>query len=213
MTYSKILLSALVLAAASSSIAQTESAPVTTTSSAGLLGQRYVAISGLTEDFRNAGGLDNAFGGSIGANLPLTANLDLGFGYGYERLSDSGLKYREHAISASLTPFVTVAENVKLFADATVGYAWAKARGFGGNASDDDGIWSLGAGAELGLGARTALTGRVSYNDAFDGNSDGSWAFTVGVNHWFTEKVAGLAGVTFVEDDSIVYQVGVAFRF
>ncbi len=213
MTYSKILLSALALAAASSSFAQTESAPVTTTSSAGLLGQRYVAITGLTEDFRDAGGLDNAFGGNIGANLPLSANLDLGFGYGYERLSDGGLKYREHAISASLTPFVTVAENVKVFADATVGHAWAKARNFGTSASDDDSFWSLGVGAELGLGARTALTGRVSYNDAFDGNSEGSWAFTAGVNHWFTEKVAGIAGVTFVESDSIVYQVGVAFRF
>ncbi len=213
MTYSKILLSALALAAASSSFAQTESAPVTTSSSAGLLGQRYVAITGLTEDFRNAGGLDNAFGANIGANLPLSANLDLGFGYGYERLSDGGLKYREHAISASLTPFVNVAENVKVFADATVGHAWAKARNFGTSASNDDSFWSLGVGAELGLGARTALTGRVSYNDAFDGNSQGSWAFTVGANHWFTEKVAGVASVTFVESDSIVYQVGVAFRF
>ncbi len=211
MTHTKILLSALALAAASSTFAQTDSAPVAT--SAGLLGQRYAAASFIVEDFRNAGGLDNAFGGSIGANLPLSANLDLGFGYGYERLSDGGVKYREHAISASLTPFVNVAENVKVFADATVGYAWAKARGFGGSASDDDGLWSLGVGAELALGARTALTGRVAYNDAFDSGSDGSWAFTAGVNHWFTEKVAGIAGVTFVESDAIIYQVGVAFRF
>ena len=211
MTYSKILLSALALAAASSSIAQTESAPVAT--SAGLLGQRYVAAHGLTEEFRDAGGLDNAFGGGLSANVPLSANLDLGFGYGYERLSDAGIKYREHVISASLTPYVTVAENLKLFADATVGFGWAKTRVGTFSDSDNDGIWALGAGAELALGARTALTGRVAYNDVFDNTTDSSWSFTVGVNHWFTEKVAGVAGITFVESDSIVYQVGVAFRF
>jgi len=211
MTNSKILLSALALAAASSTFAQTESAPVA--SSAGLLGERYAAASFIVEDFRNAGGLDNAFGGGASTNLPLSANLDLGFGYAYERLSDGPIKFREHALSASLTPFVNVADNVKVFADATLGYAWAKFRGAGVNGSDNDGFWSLGAGAELALGARTALTGRVAYNDAFDNGSEGSWAFTAGVNHWFTEQVAGIASVTFVESDSIVYQIGVAFRF
>ena len=212
MTYNKIILSALAIAAvASSSFAQTESAPAAT--SAGLLGQRYVAVSGLTEDFRDAGGLDNAFGGTIGANVPVTANLDLGFGYGYERLSDSSLKYREHVLSASLTPYLKVAENLKLFADAVVGHAWAKADTFGVTDSDNDGIWAAGVGAEFAVASRTALTGRVAYNDTFDSNSDGSWSFTGGVNHWFTEKVAGVASVTFVEDDSIIYQIGVAFRF
>jgi hypothetical protein len=211
MTNSKILLSALALAIASSSFAQTESAPVAT--SAGLLGQRYVAVSGLTEDFRNAGGLDNAFGGAIGVNLPLTANLDLGFGYGYERLSDGGIKFREQLISASVTPYVNVAQNLKLFANAAVSYAWAKETVLGVTDKDNEGFWLLGVGAELSLGARTALMGQVAYDDTFDGHGEGAWAFSVGVNHWFTQKVGATAGVTFVEDDAIVYQLGVAFRF
>ena len=179
--------------------------------STGLLGQRYAAFTGFVEDFRDVP-IDSALGVTLGVNLPVAQGLDAVFAYGYENVDD-GFDLSEHSLSAGLRAF-TEYSGVRPFADATLGYAWTDLDNAGPlSGSDDDGFWSLGVGVEVPVAAATALYGRIGYNDGFDGDVDGSWSFSGGVSHWFTPKLAGLAEVTFNEDDSIVYQLGVALRF
>lgn len=207
MNYTKIILAALAIAAGSNAFAQTESS-----ASAGLLGQRFISGSFLTEDFRKSGSLDNAFGGSVDANIPLTANLDFGLGYSYERLSDV-FTAREQLISASLRPHFDVAQNTKLFADVVLGHAWYKETGTGYTDTDNVGFLAIGVGAQIAVGPKTALLARVAYNTLLEGGDEENMTYTVGANHWFTQKVGGLLSVTFDEDFSVIYQAGVTVRF
>ena len=217
MNYTKSLVGTLAaLAVGSSLFAQTAE----TSASAGLLGQRYVGASLSIEDFRTFDDLvgfevDSAIGGSLSVNVPVRANLDAGFGYSYDKIDDSVFEATQHAIGAGATVYGSWS-GVKPFATATIGYSWTdiEVPSTGASANEDDAFWAAGVGVEVPVGPATALRGRVSYNDSFDSDDgDGSWAFSAGVNHWFTRKVAGVASVTFVEDDSVVYVVGARLRF
>lgn len=182
-------------------------------SSAGLLGFRYVGAGVSVEDFRgDLSPLANGVGPDLVVNLPVKSNLDVAFSYGYEHSSRSSLKLREHSVGATVRAYNPY-EGVKLFSDATLGYAWTRLRAPAANLSENDAFWSLGVGVEAPVAAATSLIGRVAYVDGFSGDTDGSWTFTGGVNHWFTSKVFGLASVTFVENDSVVYSLGGGLRF
>ncbi len=210
MNYSKSLVGALAAIAAGACLfGQTASV---NNDSAGLLGQRYVGVGFFVDDLREVP-VDSGLGGSVGVNLPITSNLDLAFQYAYERISDSLLKARNHTVGATLRAYNPY-EGVKLFSDATLSHSWSRVRAPGvGRVTENDPYWELGVGVEAPLTSSTALLGRVSYSDAFDGDVDGTWNFTAGVSHRFTAKVDGLASVTFHEDDAVVYAIGVAYRF
>jgi hypothetical protein len=210
MNYTKSLVGALTALAAGACMFGQSSVSEPTT--AGLLGYRYVGAGLFVEDIRDLP-VDNGFGGVFGVNLPLNGSLDLGLEYGFERIDDSLFDAREHSIGATLRAYNPY-EGVKLFTDATLGYAWTSVRARqAGRFSDHDGFWALGVGVEAPVSTHTALVGRVSYNDSFESGIDGIWSFTGAVNHRFTRTVYGIASLTFNEDDSIVYGVGVAIRY
>jgi hypothetical protein len=212
MNYIKTLMGALAALAASASLfAQTRAED---TSAAGLLGYRYAGAGFSVVDFRrDLSALSNGTGPTAFVNLPVAANIDLGLAYDYMRSSNANYKLREHSVGATVRAYNRY-EGVKLFSDATLGYAWSRARVPAANfrLSDDDAFWSLGVGVEAPVANATALVGRVGYNDDFNRGS-GSWTFTGGANHWFTSNVFGQATVTFVERDAIIYGISAGVRF
>lgn len=194
--------------------------------SSGVLGQRYAEISGSASDPH--GSSDFGFGGTLAANVPLGAGLDLGFGYGYSRTRTeffSGLleqRGREHVLGTSVTAYTTY-QGVKPFAEAALGYSWAKDKlSFAGTTvlddRDDAGLWGLAVGVEIPFGAVT-FTPRISYQDDFKsgsaritsptgpgtgsglivsgGGRGGAFDYGTEAHVWFTRAVGGFAEISY----------------
>jgi hypothetical protein len=210
MNYTKSLVGALAALAAGAFLHGQSTAASSTT--AGVLGQRYVGAGVFVDDFRDTS-IDSGIGGGLLVNLPVASALDVAFEYSYERVDDSLLDGREHAIAATLRAY-NAYEGVKLFSDVTLGYAWDKIKAPSvGRITDNDGFWAVGVGVEAPIASSTALVGRVAYGDRFDGDDSDAWTFTVGANHWFTPKLVGAASVSFQEDDAVLYTIGLGLRF
>jgi len=176
---------------------------------AGLLGKRTVGLSGFTEDIRTAG-IGSGNGALLGANLPLGANFDFGFSGTYESIPTNS--FREKQLFASLTAYQEL-DSFKPFVDASLGNVWQSSTVGGFQYSDNKSIYAIGAGVEAPISDATAIVGRISYNKYFDSKLGHHWTYSFGINHWLTERVAGVASVAFRGNDSIIYSVGLAVCF
>ena len=176
---------------------------------AGLLGKRTVGLSGFTEDIRTAG-ISSGNGALLGANLPLGANFDFGFSGTYESIPTNSFK--EKQLFASLTAYQEL-DSFKPFVDASLGNVWQSSTVGGFQYSDNQSLYAIGAGVEAPISDATAIVGRISYNKYFDSKLGHHWTYSFGINHWLTERVAGVASVAFRGNDSIIYTVGLAVCF
>jgi len=199
--------------------------PATSSNVNGVLGQRFVEASVGAIDPH--GSSDEGFTGDLSVKLPVQAGLDVGFGYTYDRVTaDIGsapfhLRSRDHTLGATVTGYSTLG-GVKPFAGAGLGYQWSRAKLDFGSArildtDDDDGIWALGAGVEIPLGAVT-LTPSVTYQDGFAQDSAAGFAYGAEAHMWFTRSVGGFADATFSDPingglQSWTYRVGARLRF
>ena len=212
MTKKKLLSVLAALAAGVSAMAQSIPAP-TTSSSTGLLGQRYVDASFSAQDAHSFS--DHAYGLGVAVNLPFNESLDFGLGYDYGWLNSS-VDTRSHTLSASATTYTTY-NGMKPFFGAALGYGWTRAEVGSFSHKDNNGIWGLGAGVEIPVKAVT-LTPSLSYADSFKGGSTGVYAAGLEANHWFTKAVAGFADVSFSDarghgGEAWNYGVGVRVKF
>jgi len=176
---------------------------------AGLLGKRTVGLSGFAEDIRTAG-IGSGNGALLGANLPLGANFDFGFSGTYESIPTNS--FREKQLFASLTAYQEL-DSFKPFVDVSLGNVWQSSTVGGFQYSDNKSIYAIGAGVEAPISDATAIVGRISYNKYFDSKLGHHWTYSFGINHWLTERVAGVASVAFRGNDSIIYTVGLAVCF
>ena len=176
---------------------------------AGLLGKQYAGLSVFTEDVRNYD-TGMGYGTGIVANFPVAPNFDLSLATSYERFGD--IKLTDKRLSASATAYRDL-EGVKVFLDGTVGGTWQSVDFAGQNVSNNDGIYGFGFGAEAPISPATALFGRIAYNRYFDSNNGDYWTFSLGLNHWISEKLGLVVAATAYESDSIVYSAGVTLRF
>jgi hypothetical protein len=141
-------------------------------------------------------------------NLPLNANFDFSVNGFYERISTNS--FNEKRAWATLTAYQEMS-GFKPFLDLSLGNRWQSSSAFGQNFSSSDGNWTVGGGVEAPIADATALVGRVAYTRNFDKGQH--WTYTFGVNHWFNEKISGVASVSFWESESTTYSVGLNFRF
>jgi hypothetical protein len=198
--------------------------PATASNANGLLGQRYAEASVGAIDPH--GSSDEGFAGNLSVNVPVQAGLDVGFGYTYDRITaDIGsgfhLRSRNHTLGATVTGYSTLA-GVKPFAGAGLGYQWSRTKlDFGGarvlDTDDDDGLWALGVGVEIPLGAVT-VTPTVTYQDGFSQGAAAGFAYGAEAHMWLTRTVGGFVGATYSDPvnggrQSWLYEIGARMRF
>lgn len=210
-------------------LAATASAQTVTTSSTGLLGQRYIEIGAGAIDPHNSS--KEGFTGDIAVNLPVQPGFDVGLGYSYSRLNypysavPFEARSRDHTVYATATSYME-AQGMKPFAGVALGYQWAKQNLLynltpGGvtvvNDRNDEALWGLGVGVEIPVG-RVTVTPAVTYQDGFKRGSTGGFTYGVDTNYWVTQKV-GLFGAVNYSDpsgggiQSWTYKAGVRLKF
>jgi hypothetical protein len=180
--------------------------------SAGLIGKRYAGVDLAIMDARDLP--DNGTGGSLLYNQPLSEVLDLTAAYGFNQVNGDALDLTQSALEVGVVYYSQV-ENYKPFMSASVGYSWDKWKFDAPTLNDNDEsfFYSIGLGVEVPLTDKTAAIGEVSYQDGVDSGEEDSWGLEVGLNHWFTEKVALKASVYVVEDDAVTFRIGARFAF
>jgi hypothetical protein len=175
----------------------------TETVTSGLLGKRYVSTGFAWTDINNS----SVEGMSAGLNLnvPVHTNFDLNLGYGYSWLE--GAVGLGHSANAALTGYITRGA-FKPFASVSTGYQWTEKR-----FDSDHGIWGAEVGVECELSSKLACDVSVGYDDDFRNHGEGLWDASVGATYNFTDKLVGMAKVSYVEYGSVGYMAGLAVRF
>jgi hypothetical protein len=192
----------------SSAIAQT----VADSESPGLIGKRYAGADFLLKDFRDIS--DNGYGGTLIFNQPISEVVDLSGSYSFNQVNGETTDLTQNALEAGVV-YYSQLDGYKPFMSASLGYGWDKwkfpAPAQGDN--DEAFFYSIGLGVEVPLTDKTAAIGEISYQDGVDSDTENSIGLEVGVNHWFTDKVALKASVYIVEDDSVSFRIGARFAF
>lgn len=188
------------VAFASVSFAQTTTS---TTTAASLLGVQYVEATFGYTDIKNVD--RGIYSAGANVNFPINANLDLGVSYSHDWLENNDSFY-QNVLGASATAYLTEG-NLRPFVGGALGYVWE------GSGDDNYGVWAAGAGVEYSINASTAVRLSGTYSDSFEGNDDGAFSGSVGINHWFTSTISGTFDVTYLEGGNIAYTAGVLFKF
>jgi hypothetical protein len=178
-------------------------------SSAGLIGERYAEVSAFYEDVDIAG-VDNGLGIGLRANFPVTTALDIAINGAMEEIDTND--YQEQNLFASVIAHWD-ARDLTPYLVAGIGNVWQSVTVAGEKISEDEAVYLAGAGIEAPIGDRTALDARATYHRYASDDGGDYWIYGLSLNHWFSEKLAGTAAVSFRDSDSILYSVGVAFRF
>ncbi|MGC4074826.1 MAG: hypothetical protein QM760_20485 [Nibricoccus sp.] len=192
----------------SSAIAQADA----DSASPGLIGKRYAGADFLLKDYRDLA--DNGYGGTLVFNQPISEVVDLSANYAFNQANSQSTDLTQSAISVGAVYYQQL-DGYKPFMSAGLGYVWDHwdfpAPTVGDN--DEGFSYKIGLGVEVPLTDKTAAIGEVSYQDGIDSGTEESWGIELGVNHWFTEKVALKASVYVVEDDSVSFRIGARFAF
>lgn len=199
----------LVLAAALGSAsllqAQDAAAPAATDSSS-LLGKRYLGASFGYQDIenRNLG----AFGGGLDINLPVAANVDVGFGVSHGWLEGDNSFHQEgfdvyatyYVERGAFRPFVT----------GSLGHTEVS---FPGPFEDDFGSFGVSAGSEYLINSTVSVAGFVSYNDTFESGDQSVWSGTLQLNYWLRSDLAVGGSVSVIEYGNVSYGLGANWVF
>lgn len=183
--------------------------PVRAQTQAGLLGQRYTALSVFTENLRDSN-LSNGTGAVLAVNLPVAAFLDIEASGSFESFSDYSI--RDQRAFAGLVAYRDF-NTFKAFAVGSIGSTWQSSKVNGITYRANDGIYALGAGLEIPFTDKSAIFGRATWNRYFDDNRGHYWLYAAGVNHWFNQKFGATALVSFFESSSVTFSLGVNVRF
>ena len=180
----------------------------------GLLGQRYADVNFDVVDFSKVH--DYGYSTGLSLNLPADPNVDVGLGYTYGWVNITGTALREHTLLTSLV-WHALAPGPKPFVGAGLGYDWARQTFGPFKANDKAGVWGLGTGVEIPVGAFT-FTPSVSYSDRFETHHSGAMNYHAEANYWFTPEIAGYANLTYSDyasssGNSWTYRTGLRFKF
>lgn len=205
----KITLALGLLMAGSASFAQTDRDRAST-SSQGLLGQRYVEASFGLADINGISDHLYAVGASI--NQPVIASLldvSAGYAYGWTRGIARGHANMIGADATAYMPF----RGVTPFVTLGLGHRWTRFASF----RDESMFWGAEVGFEIPVG-RVTLTPNVSYSDDFEGGDSKDFAYEIEANYWFSPAAAVYGAVGRIEThrsslDMWSYEAGLRWRF
>lgn len=194
----KLVIALAVLAASTSTFAQTV-APTATSS--GLLGHRYLEVGAGYNDIRRSP--INAIAGGAALNVPLNSSFDLGIDYAHGWL-DNGDNVAD-SVGFNVTSYYASSEQLKQFANVSLGYVW--------NEGDNHSVWGARLGAEYTATRRFAYNASVGYDDDFRRGNNGLWDGEVKAIYAFTEKLSATASFTFIEGGNRVWGLSGVFKF
>ena len=175
----------------------------TETVTSGLLGKRYIGAGFGWTDVNHSD--VEALGAGLSLHVPVHTNFDCSLGYRYSWLE--GVVGVGHSANAAVTGYITRGA-FKPFASVSTGYKWNENR-----FDSDHGVWGAEVGVECELSRKLACEVSVGYDDDFRNHGEGQWDASVGAIYNFTDKLVGMAEVTYREYGSVGYMGGVAFRF
>lgn len=180
--------------------------------SAGLIGKRYIGADFIASDFRDID--DNGNGGALVFNQPVSDVVDLTGSYSFNQVNGDALDLTRSTVEFGAV-YHNQLEGYTPFMSAAIGYGWDKWKfpAPAQNDNDEGFLYKIGFGVEVPLSDKTAAIGELSYRDGTDSDTEDSIGLELGVNHWFTEKVALKASVYIVEDDSVTFRIGARFAF
>lgn len=198
----------LVAAAGYAQTSTTTTAPASTATSSGLLGQRYVEAGFGVTDLRGVS--DNLFDLGVAVNLPVASSVDVGAFYNYSWF-DGPFSAHSNQVGVGGTYYVPLS-GIKPFASVGVGYSWDRSGGF----RDNRGFWAAAIGAEIPVGAVT-FTPHISYTDDFEGGNADGYSYGVEASTWISARTGVYLSVGRIEgpgsSDAWTYGLGVRFKF
>lgn len=161
-----------------------------------ILDERYFEVSYGNFDVSGFSDRGNAYSVSISA--PIVAHLvDLGIGYGTDRISESGFRITENVVTGSLAVY-TETHGLKPFVEASLSADRVETKTTLGNTVDRITITSYGAGVQIPFKAGT-ITPSVSYTDSTETDGSAFFNYGVQVNYPLIERLDGFFAYTYSE--------------
>ncbi|MEO6568028.1 MAG: hypothetical protein ABIO94_04640, partial [Opitutaceae bacterium] len=175
----------------------------------GLLGQSYMGVNfGYLSLDDGPPDVGHSFG--FVANRPTeVTGVDASFKYNYTTMSASGLNVNLHEFAVGATGYVALA-GVKPFAEANVG--WGFMRGSGGY-SRNSFSFLLGAGVEIQVGPRVALSPYFNYQEFTRFGGSGTWNYGLKAAVRIVQQFSATAAVELDDDQNITYRFGLNRHF
>ena len=177
--------------------------------SAGLLGRTYTAGEfGYVHHVQRAPDVLRRYGFASNAPLrELGSNTDATFRYDYTRGSGTATLVR-HDVAVAFTRYATLHDGTKPFLVAQAGWAGLKTAG----ELHSSFAYLVGAGAELTLRPRLALTPYLNFREALE-HDDRAWNFGAKLGWRFEQRWSGTFAVQIDDHHNIEYAVGLQRRF
>lgn len=178
-----------------------------TGSAYGLLGEKYMgATFGYTTI--DDGPPDSAHTyGFIASSPTEMANVDASFKYNYTSASAFGVDGHGHEFAIGATGYVRLS-GMKPFAEANVGWGFAKVAGF----TEDSFGFLLGVGVEFQLAPRVALTPYVNYQE-YTRIGTGRWTYGVKSTFRMVQQFSASIGVELDDYESVSYKLAINRHF
>lgn len=170
---------------------------------ASTLGQRYVSADAEYFDIDGAGSI---YGGALGLNLPVAANIDALFRYNYA-WEDGHTSDEVQAATAGFNAWYEADANLRLFAGGDLGYTWGDA------VANDDWFGRVRAGGEYTLTSHLNFLAFATWSDGLDRHISSSWSGTAQAGYWLTSNLAVTARATWLEGGDFAYGLGALFKF
>ncbi|MSU47325.1 MAG: hypothetical protein EXS42_09460 [Lacunisphaera sp.] len=175
----KTLILAAVVPLGLATSARAADTPVPVSGNMGLLGQTYASLTYSYLNLDRSPTHADSYG--FDYNQSLNTGLDGILSYNITQAGlVAGARFNQQMIGGALRAFNTSHAWGKPYVEAGVGYAWTKFAG----SKDNSVVWSVTAGAELQIAPAFTVTPFVSYVDAPDLTSSGTWNFGVKANYW-----------------------------
>jgi hypothetical protein len=159
-----------------------------------ILDERYFEVS--YGNFEVSGLSDRGNAYSFSLSAPIVAHhVDLGLGYGVDRISDDGFRITENVFTASLAAYTEI-HGFKPFVEAAFSADRVETKTTLGTTIDRITIASYGAGVQIPFKAGT-ITPSLSYTDSTEDNSSAYFNYGLQVDYPLIERLNGFFAYTY----------------
>lgn len=186
----------------------------------GFLGKNYVSLDGTHEEVsvRGVPAHLDAWSATLGLNyvlLPDNGSFGVDFvgAISWGEDAEDFLDVSQHSIGAGLKLHRALADNLRGFVGAGLGYSWIDD---GGYEDDTYGIVAS-VGLEYVLAEKWVITPSASYSDRPDYHAASQWTYSLEVAYWITESISVAGEYSYVDArhgvSSDLYSLGARYRF
>ncbi len=174
------------------------------------LGERYAEVNASLFDF-NTSGIDSAYGGGFGVNVPVAKSVDLSFNYGFTSLEQYDVIYKEHDATISAV-FYKPYGKLSPFLSLDIGGAWTHWDTPFGNDHLNSLVYGGTIGFEYRVTTRFTTAVGASYH-YLDKAEIGTWNYGVKASYEIGNNYFLSAGFSISEDSDRFYTAGLGYRF